>query len=336
MKDRDKYIDGIEEEKWSATAAFLSGEKRDSRGLPDEGIIDESEMPLTAGLWRNTGALAGDSRVIDTDAAWSRLHDRLSDHGHLRQEKDMKINRRPLLMAMRVAASVLIVVSLGYVTWRVISPGAVELLTVQSGDEQTTETSLPDGSRVTLNRNSTLVYPSAFSNDSREVTLTGEAYFEVVRNEKSPFTVTAAGATVEVLGTSFSVNTSSSSGVEVFVSTGSVRLTSAGDSEGVVLTEGFIGTAREGRTDMILNGNPNYLSWKSGILKYESASLEKVFSELKRAYGIEIKADSMLVSDKQITTTFDNVSETEIIEIISATFGLSWHKEGRVYVFSQQ
>jgi type II secretory pathway component GspD/PulD (secretin) len=69
---------------------------------------------------------------------------------------------------------------------------------------------------------------------------------------------------------------------------------------------------------------------------YESATLQTVFADLKRVYGINIIADQSLASEKMITTVFDNTPEEEIIKIISATFNLSWRKEGIDYIFSQQ
>ncbi|MBM3419934.1 MAG: DUF4974 domain-containing protein [Bacteroidetes bacterium] len=337
MKEKDFYMNGFSEEKWGKAAAFISGEGSEVTDFQVNEILSESDMPLTSELWKETGRCGKTSASPDTEAAWNKVYDRLASDGHIARLS--RISRLPasVISAIKVAASLLLIASIGYVTWQLVSGDSVKPLTVASHEQKNMAVTLPDGSRVTLNRFSSISYPAEFKASAREVILTGEAFFEVERDEALPFRVIAGSASVEVLGTTFSINTGGESGVvEVFVNSGSVMLSSGDNMAGIVLTEGYIGSTAEGKTVRYLNENPNYLAWNTGILKYEAASLEEVFSDLKRTYGIEIEADSQMASEKLITTTFDNVSELEIIQIISATFNLAWKKDGRVYVFSQQ
>ena len=102
---------------------------------------------------------------------------------------------------------------------------------------------MPDGSTIFLNRNSEFSYRSNFGDRSRNVILTGEAFFEIAPDASKPFIIDAGNARVRVVGTSFNVITSNSeSAVEVFVKTGKVMLSSNSGSESIALDPGYIGT----------------------------------------------------------------------------------------------
>ena len=84
----------------------------------------------------------------------------------------------------------------------------------------------PDGSIVTLNRNSKLIFPKHFTKNVREVTITGEAFFDVKPNTSKPFIINAGNVQVKVLGTSFNVCAyPGTETVEVVVESGKVQVT---------------------------------------------------------------------------------------------------------------
>jgi transmembrane sensor len=96
---------------------------------------------------------------------------------------------------------------------------------------------LPDSSKVYLNAASSLRFPTAFAGTSRQVSLTGEAYFEVSHNKNKPFRVTSAGQTVKVLGTHFDINSyADEHTIKTTLLEGSVNVTASGKS--VVLIPG--------------------------------------------------------------------------------------------------
>ena len=102
---------------------------------------------------------------------------------------------------------------------------------------------MPDGSRIFLNRNSEFSYRSNFGDRNRNVTLTGEAFFEIAPDAAKPFIIDAGNARVKVVGTSFNVITNNSrSAVEVFVKTGKVMLSNNSGSKSMALEPGYVGT----------------------------------------------------------------------------------------------
>jgi ferric-dicitrate binding protein FerR (iron transport regulator) len=332
MKKEKTYREGNDERKWDVLAARLSGEE-----VPDQDQFNESgddSSILTSEMWNRIENMKSGAVKPDVDNAWEKVYGRLVQEDLIPAVKPVRLTRSSALF-IRIAASILILISAGYLTYHIVSSENQKMITATSGDSKNIQVNLPDGSRVTLNRKTTLTYPSQFDGSLRIVELNGEAYFEVESDLSRPFRVTAGNASIEVLGTSFNVNAEESKGeVEVFVTSGRVLLSSESEAEGIELTEGFIGRTTTGKTLREINDNPNYMAWNSGILVYESAGLETVFSDLKKVYGIEIEADDSVISDKLITTVLDNVKEEDIINIIATTFNLSWRKEGGVYIFS--
>ena len=104
---------------------------------------------------------------------------------------------------------------------------AEQMVTVSSQPGTVTNLILPDGSRVWLNTGSTISYPNEFSGSTRDISLTGEAYFEVVKDKQIPMVVEAGNARIKVYGTIFNVNAFSSEPfLKVTLVEGSVSLSS--------------------------------------------------------------------------------------------------------------
>ncbi|MBE0676562.1 MAG: FecR domain-containing protein [Bacteroidales bacterium] len=334
MKREDKYRD-LSEREWEQLASALSGESLPENGETSQ--LAEAHSLVESEMWGEMARSASSTGRPDVDAAWNKLYGRLESENLLTEPAEERSIRRIIPGFVRIAASIILVLGLGYVSYTLFRSGPDKILTAYSGNEKNMVVGLPDGSHVTLNRNTTLTYPSRFDDNSRAVTISGEGFFEVEPDPSSPFRVRAGKADIEVLGTSFNINSSTEgNNVEVLVQTGRVLFTAEGDSEGIVLTKGYLGTTAGGTPEMHLNNNPNYLAWKSGILVYEAAELESVISDLQKVYGITIILDESVTSGKLLTTVLDNVPEEEVIEIISATFNLTWKKEGIVYLLSHQ
>jgi len=208
--------------------------------------------------------------------------------------------------------------------------------TVATTDNQKNlQVTLPDGSNIFLNRNTKLSYRKDFSRHGRTVTLSGEAFFEIARDENNPFTVDAGKAIVKVLGTSFNVITSNSdSAVEVFVKSGQVEVTDNEEGSNLILDPGFIGRVYSERSEKSVNTDPNYMAWNTGLLVYDGQTLDIVFRDLKRVYNMDIVADDPEILSNTWTSPIDNQSQETIIRMICASFILSYTKDGNIYHLS--
>ncbi|MFD2554374.1 FecR family protein [Sphingobacterium tabacisoli] len=152
---------------------------------------------------------------------------------------------------------------------------------------------LSDGTAVWLNASSKIVFPARFQGDRREVTIDGEAYFEVAHNQKLPFIVKTDGQQVRVLGTHFNIRQYKGEGAKaVTLLEGAVQVTSVDKgSKPVVLkpAEQFI--QLDGKTRPIIQtlSNPGaVIAWKEGDFYFDDADAETIVKELERWYPVSI------------------------------------------------
>jgi ferric-dicitrate binding protein FerR (iron transport regulator) len=206
-------------------------------------------------------------------------------------------------------------------------------------NQKNLQVTLPDGSNIFLNRNTRLSYRENFGRRRRNVTLSGEAFFEITPDEKNPFTIDAGKASIKVLGTSFNVITSNyDSAVEVFVKTGKVMVSDNEGTKNLILDPGYIGTMDSKLSEKSVNNDPNYMSWNTGVLLYDGQTLEVVFRDLKKVYNMDIVVDDPKILENTWTTNgpVDNESQETIIRLICGTFNLSYTKVGNVYHLAEK
>jgi len=153
---------------------------------------------------------------------------------------------------------------------------------------------LPDGTLVWLNAASSIRYPTRFDGSSREVTVSGEAYFEVAhvteKGKRVPFRVLLNDQTaVEVLGTHFNVQAyPDEKGITTTLLEGSVKVTKATGS--MLLKPGQQSIANR-NDNLLLVQHPDIskaMAWKNGLFNFEQSSLEDVMKQLSRWYNIEV------------------------------------------------
>ena len=233
----------------------------------------------------------------------------------------------------------LLLISLGTAAFFLVSQGSFskKIRVATNNDVKNLEVSLPDGSKIFLNRNSELIYHSNFGKPNRKVKLTGEAFFDIAEDKSNPFIVDAGNVSVKVVGTSFNVITcNSEAAVEVYVKTGKVMLSDINGSQSILLDPEYVGTMDAKKSQKIINTNPNYLSWNTGLLQYDGQKLDIVFHDLKRVYNMDIVADDPLILENTWTSPIDNQSQETIIRLICASFNLSYTKDGSAYHLSKK
>lgn len=316
---------------WEEIASSLSGENVKEGQALDRFLGEDEE---TADLWRMAGSNSK-KPPVDVDAAWTRLSSRISADEKLQPgiatPSIVPFRRRFLKMAATIA----LLAAIGSVTFfiaRTGIPGRMISYSTAAG-EKNSDILLPDGSRVYLNRNSTVTFSRSFGKNKREVTLKGEAFFEITADASKPFVIDAGNASVRVVGTTFNVITSNSNReVEVFVTSGKVMLSDNSGERSLMLDPGSIGRMGPAAAEKSSNGNPNYMAWKTGHLEYSGQKLSVVFSDLKRAYNMDIVADDPSIADLTWTTApIDNQPEETIINLICISFNLDYVRDGEVY-----
>ena len=277
--------------------------------------------------------LTGRFKEIDVDKAWNKVHSRIGEEGLLRVTARIG-ERSRMIFFLRIAAAIVLLIGLGagflYIRNSLISDNSIVI--ASGSDQRDVAVTLPDGSRVWLNRNSKLTYTADLGKETRNVTISGEAFFDIAPDASKPFTIDAGKANVKVIGTSFNVITSNTENkVEVFVRTGKVMLSDQSGEQTIILEPGFIGTIGSHGANRSFNENRNYMAWKTDTLVYEGENLNVVFSDLKRVFNINISTDDPEITNNSLTTTFFSLPEDTVIQVICNTFNLRYQKDGSVY-----
>jgi len=208
-------------------------------------------------------------------------------------------------------------------------PPAMNTLVIPYGNRSVI--TLSDGSRVWVNAGSRLVYPSKFVDKTREVFLTGEAFFDIKKNEDHPFIVKTVEAKIEVLGTRFNVLAYPEDySIQTVLVEGSVeikKLKGGLFEKGLRLSPGELGYFNKKTHDTRIykvDVEP-YILWTEGLFSFSNTDLSRVVKKLERYYNVRIQFDDPFKGSIQITGKMDVThGKDEVFEYLSKLTGLEF------------
>jgi transmembrane sensor len=198
------------------------------------------------------------------------------------------------------------------------------IATPKGGEYQVT---LPDGTKVWLNAETSLRYPTIFTGPERTVDLTGEAYFEVAKNAAQPFIVRSGQATVKVLGTHFNIMAYKD---EPFTKTtlaeGSVAM--AGNGAQVILKPGQGGIISDGSNSVSVAAADVDLdlAWKNGQFYFNKTELSAIMKQLARWYDLEIRYAGQIPAKRFVgkISRYTNLSEVlDVLRLSGVKFSMT-------------
>jgi transmembrane sensor len=227
----------------------------------------------------------------------------------------------------KLAASLALFIAAGlgiyFYTFRSASqPGEVAYrVSSTTGGQQAV--TLADGTVVTLNANSLLRYPTAFTGTTREVYLEGEAFFSVARDEAHPFMIHTGALTTQVLGTSFNVR-SRADAITVSVATGKVHVRHGNEGHILLPDDQLVydihhHTAREGKADLVAA-----LAWMQRVLVFEDLSLEEAAKKLQAAYGVRVVLENAALRRCVITGRYTNQPLEKVLKAMAYSIGIQY------------
>jgi transmembrane sensor len=196
------------------------------------------------------------------------------------------------------------------------------------------QVTLPDGSNVWLNAASSIRFPTRFSGNERRVEITGEVYFDVVKNANQPFIVAVKDKIdIEVLGTSFNVNAyENEHAIRATLINGSIRVgvPSTDLKRAVVLQQHQQARVMDKLITIADDQDPEkILAWKNGLFNFDGANLQEVMRELERWYDIEVVYENGIPdSDKFIGEMTRQIAFTDLLDILKR-FQVDFRVEGR-------
>jgi ferric-dicitrate binding protein FerR (iron transport regulator) len=188
---------------------------------------------------------------------------------------------------------------------------------------------LPDGSRVWLNAASTLRFPTAFTGNEREVALTGEAYFEVAKDNSRPFRVMAGNMQVNVLGTQFNINAyPEESAIRTSLLEGSVRITNGNVSGLLKPGQQAVLDREEGNIKIKDVDMSGIVAWKNGLFQFEGADIITIMREISRWYDVEVVYAGKVPVRRFEGKISRNVQLSDVLEILELS-NVKFTLEGR-------
>lgn len=329
-----KQNDHISDEQWARLARSLFDK--------EQGLSDTASSSDEIGDVAQKIDLYYELKKYPTGRAWEKIQGRIDPK---EQQPSSVIRRLMARPVMRIAASVMMAVMLSVAGYEFLQnrDKSGSMVEISASMSKVSTHTLPDGTVVSLNSDTHLQYPSSFDGNIREVTIVGEAYFEVTPNPAKPFIIHAGQAQVTVLGTSFNVRAyPDADQMEVTVQTGKVQVvnskTAAKQANELILTPGEKGTLVHGSNTLLksVNDNPNFIAWKTRDLVFRSTSLSEVITNLENVYKVRIRLEDPELGGQLLTAHFNNYPLDFILKVIETTFLLETrHVDGQYILTSK-
>lgn len=172
---------------------------------------------------------------------------------------------------------------------------------------------LADGTKVWLNADSELEFPSAFTGDERKVTVRGEAYFEIAKDATKPFKVLVGETEVEALGTAFNINTHLyKEKIKTILTEGTIKVSTPEDSK--IIEPGYATISGRGNVEVGKADLEEALAWKEGYFYFDSKRLKEVLDDIARWYNIKLDIQVPLANKRYV----GGIKKSESIEAVCA------------------
>lgn len=261
-----------------------------------------------------------------TDQAWERLYSRLDQDGLLTEKRQ---TGQPIFNAatLRWAASLAILVSATVFIIFKTNNRETEMLSLHNYEKSVSlVTTLEDGSVVYLAGNSTLTYPKHFKKNRRDVQIKGDAFFEITKNKKAPFTVRTDRINIEVLGTSFNVMSSCKANPSISVNTGVVKVTMREDGQTARLIAGETAVIHKNRLQTMLTEDARQFARYMERMHFKDERLSDVITVInKNMDDIKLQIEPGL-EERLITASFSGNSPESMAQLICIALNLKYSR----------
>jgi transmembrane sensor len=188
---------------------------------------------------------------------------------------------------------------------------------------------LPDGTTGWLNSNSSVRYKGDFTSD-RQVTLRGEAYFDVYKDTKRPFRVNTNEVQIRVLGTRFNIASyDNEKNVEVVLEEGKLVITDKEMTKTCTMNPNDLVTYDKAQKDIVVESvqPQKYLSWTEGKLIFRNDPLDVIARRLERWYNIDVEVIGEIPKDIRLRATFIDEGLEEVLELLKRSLPIDFKIE---------
>lgn len=256
--------------------------------------------------------------------------------GLKRMKKDIRSRTRGVFWAKSLCVMFFIVAA--FCSGWMISSATQEPLketTLATSQHGIGEFVLPDGTKAYLNAGSRLTYPEVFADNAREVSLSGECFLEVRKDNGRPFRVKMNSLDIEVLGTSFgAVNKDSEGREEVILKSGSVKVSGASLDESIVLEpdQMLSYSSYEGKAELRSINTAECYRWYEDCLVFDNSRLADILSNISRRFNVEIKPMTSVSMDKRMSLTITGESLDVTMDLIASLLPIRYEIIGNTLI----
>lgn len=261
---------------------------------------------------------------INYRESWNQLTSKIGE-----QEEPVAVKKISLKWLYTSVAAAILIIGMLWIwnTFQVVTP--VNSYTYLSG-KSVSELSLPDGTKVSLNKNSVLKYDNSFGGELRNVSLEGEAFFEVKKDVTKPFIVDLNGAKITVLGTSFNVkNRSAENEVSATLLTGKIKFNTKDQTVLLKPNDQLVFNKTSKKINVKTPDISTIVAWKDNLIKYNSLPFYKAIKLLEEQYTVQIQITDRELGNTLITGAFDRgLNLDQILDLMKNNMGFQWEKNG--------
>lgn len=273
------------------------------------------------------------------DRAWNKLYDRLDADGLLLSgRQDRKRLSASMLWKWGAVAAIWIGIGVFLTTtYRKVdeSVEAQVLLMRENTEQSTLVTTLEDGSIVYLGGETSLRYPEHFSMDKREVSLQGNALFDVTGNRERPFLIETEEVRIEVLGTAFHVKSDAGSPFELSVQRGKVKVALKNKNQEMYVNAGEAVTLETHQLRLTDYRDDIRIARYLESMRFKDESLMNILRVINlHSSGLQLQTSPSL-GERRLTVAFSGESPESMAELICLAMNLKYTREGDIGVLSE-
>ncbi|QPH40897.1 FecR family protein [Pedobacter endophyticus] len=343
MMNRQKFI--------KLFSKKLSGEiDADDRALLDTTISEnEYYRDLSAHLdnyltKQNTSYNSNGQQQLNQ--IWATIDANENDHFNGKHHYWPKFSRYSGFW-LKGAAALIAISLIGLLLYKLINPQPLTDIEQLTTTNAKTFKVLNDGTKVWLNKHSTLSYNKAFGREAREITIEGEAFFDVVKNNRIPLFVHAGNIDIEVKGTAFNVRTEKNNhGIEVALVRGLIKVSNRKDKNSSLLLYPnqkvvYNGDKKDGQNKFgleIVNESAllKETGWIADTLIFSKEKLKNLAVKMEKKYDVKINIQSEALKEKRFSGLFINETIEQALTSLKLSYPLTYTINKRLVVIKEQ
>ncbi|MCL3779561.1 DUF4974 domain-containing protein [Prolixibacteraceae bacterium JC049] len=319
MKIEQKILDQI-----------ISGEANEKEINQFESWLDaDASHQIEFAIYKQQWLSNNSGRKYNLEEARKRIDQKIDAHQQPKSSRFWTLRRIAAILVVPILAASLWIT---YQLNRELESTAPQLTTVECPLGAQKSLILPDGTQVKLNAGSKIEFPVSFKQlSTRDVTVTGEAFFDVTKNKQQPFIVHLGKIAVKVVGTSFNINNyQDKDQVEVYLNTGIIDLikTSVNQPTEIIsrIQPKHLATFNKADQHVEVNHLPSerYLSWTKGYLIFEDDPIKEVVKRLAKWYKVDISITDQSIENNPFTANLKGKSIYEVLEILELTSNIRY------------